>query len=278
MIGGGAHRRSAQRGGAHRRSARLAAGLALALVVGACGPSAPPPDRAVAALEPTRTFAPVVRRVSPAVVAVASERTRRSPLLDDPLFRRFLEQMGPEAVPPQRQTSLGSGVIVDPAGLVVTNNHVVDGADVIAVVLSDERAVTARVVRVDPRTDLALLRLDGVEGLPALRFADSDRLEPGDFVLALGNPFGVGQSVSSGIVSAVGRRARGLDLEVPLIQTDAAINPGNSGGALVDVDGRLVGINTAILTGSGGSVGVGFAIPANVVRAHVEGARGSGGT
>jgi S1-C subfamily serine protease len=264
-------------GGAHRRGARLAAVLALALLSGACGAAAPPPAGGVA-VEPTRSFAPVVERVSPAVVAIAAERTRQSPLLRDPLFRRFLERMGPGALPPQRQTSLGSGVIVDPSGLVVTNHHVVEGADAIAVVLSDERAVEARVVRADPTTDLALLRLAGVGGLPAVRFADSDELQPGDFVLALGNPFGVGQSVSSGIVSAVGRRARGLDLDVPLIQTDAAINPGNSGGPLVDVEGRLVGINTAILTRSGGSVGVGFAIPANAVRTHLENARGGGST
>jgi serine protease Do len=262
-------------GGAPGRCARLAAVVLTGLFVGACT-SPPAPGPSVPPFEPTRSFAPVVERVSPTVVAIAAERTRTSPLMQDPLFRRFLERMGPDAVPLQRQTSLGSGVIVDPGGLVVTNHHVVKDADAIAVVLSDARAVEARVIRVDPSTDLALLRLDGVGDLPAVRFADSDRLEPGDFVLALGNPFGVGQSVSSGIVSAVGRRARGLDLEVPLIQTDAAINPGNSGGPLVDVDGRLVGINTAILTRSGGSVGVGFAIPANAVRAHVEGARGGG--
>ena len=264
------------RGGAPGRCARLAALALAALLVGACTPPSTPPGPGVPRFEPTRSFAPVVAQVAPTVVAIAAERTRTSPLMQDPLFRRFLERMGPDAVPLQRQTSLGSGVIVDPAGLVVTNHHVVKEADAIAVVLSDARAVEARVIRVDPSTDLALLRLDGVGDLPAVRFADSDRLEPGDFVLALGNPFGVGQSVSSGIVSAVGRRARGLDLEVPLIQTDAAINPGNSGGPLVDVQGRLVGINTAILTRSGGSVGVGFAIPANAVRAHVEGARGGG--
>ena len=263
-------------GGAPGRCARLAALVLAALLVGACTSPLPPPGPGMRPFEPTRSFAPVVAQVAPTVVAIAAERTRTSPLMQDPLFRRFLERMGPDAVPLQRQTSLGSGVIVDPAGLVVTNHHVVKDADAIAVVLSDARAVEARVIRVDPSTDLALLRLDGVGDLPAVRFADSDRLEPGDFVLALGNPFGVGQSVSSGIVSAVGRRARGLDLEVPLIQTDAAINPGNSGGPLVDVQGRLVGINTAILTRSGGSVGVGFAIPANAVRAHVEGARRGG--
>jgi S1-C subfamily serine protease len=263
--------------GAHRRGARRAA-VALALLVGACGPGSAPTGLATTAYEPTRSFAPVVREVSPAVVAIAAERTRQSPLLDDPLFRRFLDRLGPGAVPPERQTSLGSGVIVDPAGLVVTNHHVVADADAIAVVLSEERAVEAEVIRVDPTTDLAVLRLRDVRGLPAVRFADSNELQPGDFVLALGNPFGVGLSVSSGIVSAVGRRARGLGLEVALIQTDAAINPGNSGGPLVDVDGRLVGINTAILTRSGGSVGVGFAIPANAVRAHLEDARGGGTT
>jgi len=265
-------------GGAQRRGARLAAVLALGLLATGCASAPAPPPAGAMRYEPTRSFAPVVERVSPAVVAIAAERTRRSPLLDDPLFRRFLERIGPDAVPLERQTSLGSGVIVDPSGLVVTNHHVVKDADAIAVVLSDERAVAARVIRADPTTDLALLRLEGIGGLPAVRFADSDRLQPGDFVLALGNPFGVGQSVSSGIVSAVGRRPRGLPLEVALIQTDAAINPGNSGGPLVDVDGRLVGINTAILTRSGGSVGVGFAIPANAVRAELERAGGEART
>ncbi len=265
-------------GGAHRRGARLAAVLGLALALAACGRSAAAPGGAEPAAVATRSFAPVVERVGPAVVAIAAERTRRSPLLEDPLFRRFQERMGPDAVPSQRRTSLGSGVIVDPAGLVVTNHHVVADADAIAVLTSDGRALEARLLHVEPATDLALLRLAGAGDLPAIAIADSDDLEPGDFVLALGNPFGVGQSVSSGIVSAVGRRARGLDLEVPLIQTDAAINPGNSGGPLVDVDGRLVGINTAILSRAGGSVGVGFAIPANAVHAHLEGAREESGT
>ncbi len=266
-------------GGAHRIGARLAAWATLVLIVSACAGETPAPTtRPAVPYDTTRSFAPVVERVSPAVVAIAAERTRRSPLLEDPVFRRFLERLGPDAVPPQRQTSLGSGVIVDASGLVVTNHHVVEDADAIAVILSDERAVEARVVRVDPTTDLAFLRLADVRGLPAIALGDSDALQPGDFVLALGNPFGVGQSVSGGIVSAVGRRARGLGLRVPLIQTDAAINPGNSGGPLVDVDGRLVGINTAILTRSGGSVGVGFAIPANAVRAHLSDARGASGT
>ncbi|MFW5679706.1 MAG: trypsin-like peptidase domain-containing protein [Pseudomonadota bacterium] len=217
------------------------------------------------------SFAPVVRDVAPAVVNITAERMQRgmprSPLMADPFFRRFFDL----PVPERRQTSLGSGVIVDPAGRIVTNTHVIEGAEAITVVLADRREFPARVIRTDATADIALLQIEtGRERLPALDFADSDRLEVGDLVLAIGNPFGIGQSVSSGIVSATARSARGLDLAIPLIQTDAAINPGNSGGALVDLDGRLVGVNTAILTRSGGSIGVGFAIPASYVRAFVR--------
>lgn len=253
-----------------RRGACRLAGALLAGVVAACAASPAPDIPRGPPVAPSRSFAPVVAEVAPAVVAIAAERTRASPLARDPGFRRFLERFGADAPPLERQTSLGSGVLVDPSGLVVTNRHVIADADAIAVVLSSGDAVGVRVVRVDAATDLALLRVEGGGRLPAVPLGDSDALRPGDFVLALGNPFGVGQSVSSGIVSAVGRRARGLDLEVPLIQTDAAINPGNSGGPLVDVHGRLVGINTAILTRSGGSVGIGFAIPANALRAHLR--------
>jgi len=263
------------RGGAHRRACRALAGPLAAALLAACTPSptAPPGGAPPPAVDTTRSFAPVVAAVRPAVVAIAAERTRPSPLRQDPRLRRFPERFGGDAPAPQRQTSLGSGVIVDPSGVVVTNHHVVKDAEVIAVILSDGETVGAEVVRVEPSSDLALLRLDAGGRLPTVAIGDSDALEPGDFVLAVGNPFGVGQSVSSGIVSAVGRRPRGLGLDVPLIQTDAAINPGNSGGPLVDVRGRLVGINTAILTRSGGSMGVGFAIPANALRMELEALR-----
>ena len=253
----------------------------------------PTPDRASATATPRAvpssarqlqlSFAGVVREVAPAVVNINAERVRRerfpSPLMADPLFRRFFEQFGGPFDAERRQTSLGSGVVVDPAGLVVTNHHVIADADAITVILADRREFAARVVRSDAAMDIAVLRLDGAAGrLPAIAFADSDAAEVGDLVLALGNPFGIGQSVSSGIVSAVARSGRGLGLDVPLLQTDAAINPGNSGGALVGIDGRLLGINTAILTRGGGSIGVGFAVPANVVRAYVEGALAAAGT
>ncbi len=218
------------------------------------------------------SFAPVVREAAPAVVNITAQRTRRgvpqSPLMADPFFRRFFDLPAPQA---RTQTSLGSGVIVDPAGRIVTNTHVIEGAESITVILADRREFPATVVRTDPRADIALLQIDaGAEQLPALPFGDSDAVEVGDLVLAIGNPFGIGQSVTSGIVSATARSARGLDLAIPLVQTDAAINPGNSGGALVDLNGRLVGVNTAILTRGGGSIGVGFAIPASYVRAFVQ--------
>ncbi len=239
----------------------------------------PPAARVVPASprEVQLSFAPVVRAAAPAVVNINAMRMRRpefaSPLLADPFFRRFFERYGGVPLQGRRETSLGSGVIIRAEGLVVTNHHVVADASAITVITADRREYPARVLRSDADLDLAILQLAGVaEPLPALGFADSNAVEVGDLVLALGNPFGIGQSVSSGIVSATARSGGGIGLDVPLIQTDAAINPGNSGGALVGLDGRLVGINTAILTRGGGSVGVGFAIPANVVRAYVEGA------
>jgi S1-C subfamily serine protease len=205
------------------------------------------------------SFAPVVQAAAPAVVNIYTSRLVGR-TTGDPFFDRFFR------VSPQVQGGLGSGVIVDPRGLVVTNWHVVDGATDIAVELSDGRGFTAAVVRAVPESDLALLALDGAAGLPVLPFADSDGVAVGDLVLAIGNPFGVGQTVSSGIVSALARGGVNVgDGGGTFIQTDAAINPGNSGGALVDLQGRLVGINTAILTRNGGSDGVGFAIPANDV-------------
>jgi Do/DeqQ family serine protease len=219
----------------------------------------------------TLSFAPVVREAAPAVVNIYATRIvarRASPFADDPFFRQFFGDLGPAE--PRLQNSLGSGVIVSPDGIVVSNHHVVGDADDIRVQLADRREYAARVLLSDPEADLAVLQLDGATDLPALAFADSDALAVGDLVLAIGNPFGVGQTVTSGIVSALAR-AGGLPggRGGYFIQTDAAINPGNSGGALVDMEGRLVGINTSILTRSGGSNGIGFAIPANLVRQYV---------
>jgi Do/DeqQ family serine protease len=223
------------------------------------------------------SYAPVVQHVAPAVVNVYAAKVvqNRNPLLDDPIFRRFFGVPG--GLGNQVQRSLGSGVIVDASGLIVTNNHVIEGADEVKVSLSDKREFEASLVLKDPRTDLAVLRIkDGRERFPVLEFADSDALQVGDVVLAIGNPFGVGQTVTHGIVSALARTQVGVSDYQFFIQTDAAINPGNSGGALVDMTGKLVGINTAIFSRSGGSQGVGFAIPANMVRVVVASARTGG--
>jgi Do/DeqQ family serine protease len=223
------------------------------------------------------SYAPIVQRVQPAVVNVYAAKTvqNRNPLLDDPIFRRFFGGGGPQ--PEQMQRSLGSGVMVDPSGLVVTNNHVIEGADQVKVSLSDKREFEAEIVLKDSRTDLAVLRLkDTKEKFPTLDFANSDELLVGDVVLAIGNPFGVGQTVTHGIISALARTQVGITDYQFFIQTDAAINPGNSGGALVDMTGRLAGINTAIFSRSGGSQGIGFAIPANMVRVVVASAKSGG--
>lgn len=217
------------------------------------------------------SFAPVVKTAAPAVVNIYAKRvvqTRVSPFANDPFFRDLFRGQG--RVVPRVQNSLGSGVIVSPDGLVVSNFHVVGEATEIRVVLTDRREYDATVVLADEESDLAILRMDGATDLPALSLRNSDEVEVGDLVLAIGNPFGIGQTVSSGIVSGLARSGvhvgggRGY-----FIQTDAAINPGNSGGALVDGAGRLVGINTAILSRSGGSNGIGFAIPANLVRQFI---------
>ena len=224
------------------------------------------------------SYAPVVHRVAPAVVNVYAAKVvqNRNPLFDDPIFRRFFGVPG-DGGRQQVQRSLGSGVIVDASGLVVTNVHVIEGADDIKVSLADKREFEASIVLKDSRSDLAVLRLkDAHERFPTLDFANSDALEVGDVVLAIGNPFGVGQTVTHGIVSALARTQVGITDYQFFIQTDAAINPGNSGGALVDMAGRLVGINTAIFSRSGGSQGVGFAIPANMVRVVVASARSGG--
>jgi len=226
----------------------------------------------------TFSYAPVVKKVAPAVVNVyVRSRVRQqqvSPLSNDPFFKRFFgEQFGQPS--DRLQNSLGSGVIVAAEGVVVTNNHVVqtEGQADIKVALADGREFEATVILKDERTDLAVLRIEGSEKeFPYLSFADSDSLEVGDIVLAIGNPFGVGQTVTSGIISALARTRVGISDYQFFIQTDAAINPGNSGGALVDMNGGLAGINTAIFTRSGGSQGIGFAIPANMVRVVVNSA------
>jgi Do/DeqQ family serine protease len=223
------------------------------------------------------SYAPIVQRVQPAVVNVYAAKTvqNRNPLLDDPVFRRFFGGQGMQ--PEQMQRSLGSGVMVDASGLVVTNNHVIEGADQVKVSLADKREFEAEIVLKDSRTDLAVLRIkDSKEKFPTLDFSNSDDLLVGDVVLAIGNPFGVGQTVTHGIVSALARTQVGITDYQFFIQTDAAINPGNSGGALVDMTGKLVGVNTAIFSRSGGSQGIGFAIPANMVRVVVASAKSGG--
>ncbi|NJL50933.1 MAG: trypsin-like serine protease, partial [Blastochloris sp.] len=228
----------------------------------------------------TLSFAPVAAKTSPAVVNVFAIKTRAQtsghPFYDDPFFRRFFGDRG-FGVPRERvQRSLGSGVIVDPRGFVVTNHHVIEGADEVRVVLADRRELAAEIVLRDPRTDLAVLRITDGAAFPAIELADSDALQVGDLVLAIGNPFGVGQTVTQGIVSALARTQVGVTDYQSFIQTDAAINPGNSGGALVDMSGRLVGINTAIFSRTGGSLGIGFAIPSNMVKVVVESAKSGG--
>ncbi|HEX7007160.1 MAG TPA: DegQ family serine endoprotease [Alphaproteobacteria bacterium] len=230
-----------------------------------------------AAAELQLSFAPVVRKVAPAVVNIYTKRVVEtqpiSPLFNDPFFRRFFGdafQVGPQK---RVLGSLGSGVILRSDGVIVTNHHVIAGAQQITVVLTDRREFEATVMLSDERTDLAILRVDaGRTKLPTIELRDESELEVGDLVLAVGNPFGVGQTVTSGIVSALARTTVGVTDFRSFIQTDAAINPGNSGGALVSMDGRLVGVNTAIYSKSGGSIGIGFAIPASMVRAVLRAA------
>ena len=228
----------------------------------------------------TLSFAPVVKSTAGAVVNVYGVRVERgpsNPFMDDPFFRRFFGDGG-FGVPRERvQRSLGSGVVVDSSGLVVTNNHVIDNMSEVRIAFADKREMAAEIVLRDPRTDLAVLRLKDARDLSALDIAESDTVAVGDLVLAIGNPFGVGQTVTQGIISALARTQVGVADAQSFIQTDAAINPGNSGGALVDMQGRLIGINTAIFSRSGGSHGIGFAIPSDMVRVVVESAR-SGAT
>ena len=234
---------------------RSSAGIALI--------EAPP---AASGYVPPGSLSGAARKASPAVVSInTSTAPARDPRSNDPWFRFFFGDMGNEP-----QTGLGSGVIVSPDGYILTNNHVVEGADEIDVTLSDSRRARARVVGTDPETDLAILKVE-LDKLPVIVLGDSDELAVGDIVLAIGNPFGVGQTVTSGIVSALGRSQLGINTFENFIQTDAAINPGNSGGALVDVNGNLLGINTAIYSRSGGSLGIGFAIPVSTARMVLDG-------
>jgi Do/DeqQ family serine protease len=218
------------------------------------------------------SLAPMLGQVTPAVVNIATEgrvQMRQNPLLEDPFFRFFFDF--PDQPLERKTQSLGSGVIVDAErGLVITNNHVIANADQIAVNLRDGRKLEAKLVGADPETDIAVIKASPTERLIALSMADSNQLKVGDFVVAIGNPFGLGQTVTSGIVSALGRSGLGIEGYEDFIQTDASINPGNSGGALVDLNGRLVGINTAIFSQTGGNIGIGFAIPINMARQVME--------
>jgi len=239
-------------------------------------PAATPPPAAYVGGD--RNFVQVAKAVTPAVVNIFTTRTGKggegphAMPFDDPLFRRFFGEeffRRFEAPRERKERSLGSGVIVEPTGLIITNNHVVSKADEIKVFLSDKREFKAKLIGTDSKTDLAVLKVEA-EGLHTIPWSDSDKLEVGEFVLAVGNPFGLTQTVTLGIVSAVGRASMGIAEYEDFIQTDAAINPGNSGGALVNARGELVGINTAIFSQSGGNMGIGFAVPSNMVRSILE--------
>ena len=240
----------------------VAAALSLSLALAPAGRAALPP---AAEGKELPSLAPMLERVTPAVVNIATEgrlQVRQNPLFADPFFRRFFNV--PEQPVERKTQSLGSGVIVDAArGLVLTNNHVVANATQVTVTLRDGRHLDAEVVGADPATDVAVIKVPA-ENLVDLNLANSDALRVGDFVVAIGNPFGLGQTVTSGIVSALSRSGLGIEGYEDFIQTDASINPGNSGGALVNLEGELVGINTAIFSRTGGNIGIGFAIPINL--------------
>ncbi|WP_027013994.1 trypsin-like peptidase domain-containing protein [Comamonas composti] len=211
------------------------------------------------------SFAPAARKASPAVVSINTSKEVRHPRSNDPWFQFFFGEQGT-----QQQAGLGSGVIFSPDGYILTNNHVVQGADDIEVTLSDGRKSQAKIIGTDPESDLAVLKVE-LDRLPVIVLGNSDQVAVGDRVLAIGNPFGVGQTVTSGIISALGRSQLGINTFENFIQTDAAINPGNSGGALVDANGNLLGINTAIYSRSGGSMGIGFAIPVATAKMVLDG-------
>ena len=237
-------------------------------------PASPAADSGARSVVPMPSLAPMIRRVSPAVVSIGTRGTvreqGRNPLLDDPFFRRFFNAPPDGGVRERPFQSAGSGVIVDAAkGYIITNAHVVENAREITVTLLDERELAAKLVGSDPRTDIAIIQIEAA-GLTQVTIGDSDRLEAGDYVAAIGNPFGLQHSVSYGIVSALGRSGMNPDGFESLIQTDASINPGNSGGALVNLRGELVGINNMILSGNGGNIGIGFAIPANMARSVMD--------
>jgi len=221
---------------------------------------APPAVQSVAG-----SFSAAARTAAPSVVSITTSKAVRHPFNNDPYRQFFFGNQGTRIQP-----GLGSGVIISADGYILTNNHVVEGADAIEVTLTDSRRASARIIGTDPETDLAVLHID-LDNLPVITLGDSDALQVGDQVLAIGNPFGVGQTVTSGIVSALGRSQLGINTFENFIQTDAAINPGNSGGALVDTNGSLMGINTAIYSRSGGSMGIGFAIPMSIAKLVLEG-------
>ncbi len=251
-------------------------GLVMPQAMAQDAPATPPKEVPLSRADMQLSFAPLVKETTPAVVNVYAARQvqarAQSPFAGDPFFEQFFGRQFGESKP-RIQQSLGSGVIVDSSGIVVTNNHVIKDADEIKVALSDGREFESKLLLRDETTDLAVLKIEAKDKFPVLGLGNSDEVEVGDLVLAIGNPFGVGQTVTSGIVSAQSRTQVGISDFDFFIQTDAAINPGNSGGALIDMRGRLIGINTAIYSRSGGSVGIGFAIPSNMVRAVVEAAQ-----
>ena len=257
---------------------KLIGGLGLAFVLMANG-SGSAEDRQVpqSQIEVALSFAPVVKKAAPAVVNVYASRTekaQRNPLFDDPVFRQFFGGGGEGAGSPQTTRSLGSGVLVDASGLVVTNYHVIDQMTDVKVALSDQSEYPAEIVLRDQRNDLAVLKIKGGQApFPTMAMGESDNVEVGDIALAIGDPFGVGQTVTQGIISALARTNVGQGVSSFYLQTDASINPGNSGGALVDTHARLVGINSAIFSQSGGSVGIGFAIPVDMVKIVVAAAK-----
>ena len=217
----------------------------------------------------TASYSRAASKAMPAVVNIFTSKAATSPhpFMDDPLFRHFFGDQFDD--PPQRDNSLGSGVLVNSQGLILTNHHVIEAADQIEIALADGRTMPAKIVGTDPETDLAVLKVD-MRDLPAITFADPAKSQVGDVVLAIGNPFGVGQTVTQGIISALGRNHLGINTFENFIQTDASINPGNSGGALIDTDGNLVGVNSAIYSRSGGSMGIGFAIPVSLAKQVME--------